>query len=193
MYINDAGKAWKSGFTIVELLIVIVVIGILAAITIVAFRGMTARAQVSKAGVAVSSFQRLLNLYKADNGTYPHPGGSNPYMVCVGKIANYPATSGFAAGECGNTNIVVSNQLNTALGVYASSVPDGSLPFQLWDSGYPGDGGIRGIVYRYYAPGSAYQLTYKLPGIQTCPVSTSTSTDTGNGSSFTNCTVDVGF
>ncbi|RYF29318.1 MAG: prepilin-type N-terminal cleavage/methylation domain-containing protein [Chloroflexi bacterium] len=38
----------KSGFTIVELLIVIVVIGILAAITIVAFNGVQKRAQQSK-------------------------------------------------------------------------------------------------------------------------------------------------
>jgi prepilin-type N-terminal cleavage/methylation domain-containing protein len=35
----------QSGFTIVELLIVIVVIGILAAITIVSFNGVTAKAK----------------------------------------------------------------------------------------------------------------------------------------------------
>ena len=36
-----------NGFTIVELLIVIVIIGILAAITIVAYNGITARAQTT--------------------------------------------------------------------------------------------------------------------------------------------------
>ena len=38
-------KKTKSGFTIVELLIVIVVIGILAAITIVAYNGIQSRAR----------------------------------------------------------------------------------------------------------------------------------------------------
>jgi prepilin-type N-terminal cleavage/methylation domain-containing protein len=39
----------RNGFTIVELLIVIVVIGILAAITIVSFNGITERARIAKA------------------------------------------------------------------------------------------------------------------------------------------------
>ena len=42
-------KKQQNGFTIVELLIVIVIIGILAAITVVAYNGIQERGRVSKA------------------------------------------------------------------------------------------------------------------------------------------------
>ena len=62
----------KTGFTIVELLIVIVVIGILAAITIVAFNGVQARAKDSTRSNDLTAIQKALELYKTDNGTYPN-------------------------------------------------------------------------------------------------------------------------
>jgi len=64
-------KAKQSGFTIVELLIVIVVIGILAAITIVAYSGITARANATKAQTNAANTQKVAESYNADNGYYP--------------------------------------------------------------------------------------------------------------------------
>ncbi len=64
-------KAKQSGFTIVELLIVIVVIGILAAITIVAYSGITARANGTKAQTNAANTQKVAEAYNADNGYYP--------------------------------------------------------------------------------------------------------------------------
>ena len=61
----------QSGFTIVELLIVIVVIGILAAITIVAYSGITARANTVKAQSNGESTQKVAETYNADLGLYP--------------------------------------------------------------------------------------------------------------------------
>lgn len=57
-----------GGFTIVELLIVIVVIGILAAITIVAFNGLQQRGRDAARKSDVSSIAKALSLYQADNG-----------------------------------------------------------------------------------------------------------------------------
>lgn len=51
----------KTGFTIVELLIVIVVIGILAAITIVAFNGVTSRANVASLQSDLENDSKLLS------------------------------------------------------------------------------------------------------------------------------------
>ncbi|QQG51100.1 MAG: prepilin-type N-terminal cleavage/methylation domain-containing protein [Candidatus Saccharibacteria bacterium] len=59
------------GFTIVELLIVIVVIAILAAITIVAYSGITARANTTKAQTNAVAVQKVAEAYNADTGRYP--------------------------------------------------------------------------------------------------------------------------
>jgi prepilin-type N-terminal cleavage/methylation domain-containing protein len=59
------------GFTIVELLIVIVIIAILAAITIVAYNGITARANTTKAQTNAANAQKVAEAYNADNGRYP--------------------------------------------------------------------------------------------------------------------------
>ena len=60
-----------QGFTIVELLIVIVVIAILAAITIVAFSGVQNRANDSAVQADLRNAASILGQEKAINGTYP--------------------------------------------------------------------------------------------------------------------------
>jgi prepilin-type N-terminal cleavage/methylation domain-containing protein len=61
----------QSGFTIVELLIVIVVIAILATITVVAYNGIQARARDSHRLQDITSVYQALLLYYTDNGSYP--------------------------------------------------------------------------------------------------------------------------
>ena len=62
----------RRGFTIVELLIVIVVIGILAAITIVAYNGIQKRATVAAAKSDVRSLSLQAEAVKVDSGSYPN-------------------------------------------------------------------------------------------------------------------------
>ncbi len=63
----------EKGFTIVELLIVIVVIGILAAIVIVAYNGVQNQAKTTKNKTNASAVQKAAEAFNADenNGRYP--------------------------------------------------------------------------------------------------------------------------
>ena len=64
-------KRTSRGFTIVELLIVIVVIGILAALVIVTYNGIQQRARDTERKTDVKGMQGQLEAYWADNARYP--------------------------------------------------------------------------------------------------------------------------
>jgi prepilin-type N-terminal cleavage/methylation domain-containing protein len=61
----------SKGFTIVELLIVIVVIGILATLVIVTFSGIQQRARDTQRQTDINAVQGHLEAYYAQTGTYP--------------------------------------------------------------------------------------------------------------------------
>ncbi len=73
MSFQQMNNVKERGFTIVELLIVVVVIGILAAIVVVAYTGITARANGAAAASNAASVQKVADAYAADtgNGSYP--------------------------------------------------------------------------------------------------------------------------
>lgn len=88
----------KSGFTIVELLIVIVVIGILAAITIVAYNGIQQRGRDAQRKSDLANIAKAYALYKVDKGDFMSTGsgcgaagnGNGWYNYSDGAPASYP-------------------------------------------------------------------------------------------------------
>lgn len=82
----------SRGFTIVELLIVIVVIGILAAMTIVSYNGIQTRAENTKTLSGVDQVAKAIQIYKLDNSTYPLAGGATAANACISSTN--PASCG---------------------------------------------------------------------------------------------------
>lgn len=75
------------GFTIVELLIVIVIIGILAAITIVAYNGLQDRAKASQMATGITQYVKALANHTSLNGSYPTSASSGALACFDGTVA----------------------------------------------------------------------------------------------------------
>jgi prepilin-type N-terminal cleavage/methylation domain-containing protein len=64
-------EAKPRGFTLVELLLVLVILGVLAAIVVPKFSGRTEQAKEQAARTQISTFQTALGTFEVDNGYYP--------------------------------------------------------------------------------------------------------------------------
>jgi general secretion pathway protein G len=61
----------QAGFTLIELMVVIVILGILAGLIIPRIMGRPEEAKQLKAKIQIESLETALKLYKLDNGAYP--------------------------------------------------------------------------------------------------------------------------
>lgn len=64
-------KAIQKGFTLIELMIVIAIVGILAAVALPAYQDYTARAQMSEALTLAEGQKAAVVEYFSDNGVFP--------------------------------------------------------------------------------------------------------------------------
>ena len=90
-------KTGQKGFTIVELLIVVVVIAILAAITIVSYNGIQTRAVASKNSSIASQVAKKIGLWNAALGYYP----SYEQLLTNSVSPTIPGSSWVAGGAAG--------------------------------------------------------------------------------------------
>lgn len=76
----------RSAFTLIELLAVIAIIGILAAITFGLARGVQERAGIGKARVEIASIAQSLEAYRVKYGDYPQTPSAATMLQClIGK------------------------------------------------------------------------------------------------------------
>ena len=86
----------QQGFTLIELMIVVAIIGILAAVAIPSYQDYTARAQVSEGLSLTSQFKTPLAEYYADKGLYDAADIVAMGGTTTGKyVASRARSSGF--------------------------------------------------------------------------------------------------
>ena len=108
----------EGGFTLVELMVVIAIMGVLAAIAIPRFSGATDRADAAKVEADMSTMASALEVYRVNHGSYPgsldlttNASTANNALLSDDLIARVPlpphATqppAGWAAAYTYNTN-----------------------------------------------------------------------------------------
>lgn len=172
---NSKIKQRQKGFTIVELLIVIVIIGILAAITVVAYNGIQNRAKSSQMASGMIQYVKALSMYSSDKNAYPIQTG---YIACFGGTNDCNGTANAAqtallASELASYMNNASNTLLKSSGALMNSItnyvmPDGSsftgmyiYFLQYGTTTCPSVGGVR-FMYSS-ASGSDIVCRYALP------------------------------
>ena len=91
----------NNGFTIIELLIVIVIIGILVAITAVSYTGITNGANTADAQTKARAISQYAIACQAKTGSWPTVGGTPSTISCA-------ETTGMELPKNGATPVVIS-------------------------------------------------------------------------------------
>lgn len=179
-----------TGFTLVELIIVISIIGLLATLGIVSYQGIMTMARTSQSTAAAEQWLKALQTYRVRNSGYPTISG------CLGAHYNYNVTNDGSSGtgqcrQSGANGIKSSTALNDALAKYITGQPTpafvtGSNSTSVWS---------RGLYYTVTtsAPLQRSQLVLTVDGTN-CPKlnNLTASNITGYSNSKSACTYDIG-
>lgn len=120
--INSSKHVAMRGFTIVELLVVVVVIAILATITIVSYNGVVRRAEITGLQSSLRQASTKLALYNTDIGSYPED--------LPNDVSNSADIAKFSYTRTSNNSFCLS----------AGSTKNTSLSFHMTESGTINDG-----------------------------------------------------
>ncbi|MEX2524961.1 MAG: pilin [Gammaproteobacteria bacterium] len=147
-------KNMQQGFTLIELMIVVAIIGILAAVAIPSYQDYTARAQVSEGISLTSQFKTSLAEYYASGNDF---SGVTPTLMGGTTAGKYVSGISFTNGGGGTIQVIATFGNNAAAAIdaktFAIETEDGG---NTWACG--NDAGAAGAIANQieakYMPGS---------------------------------------
>jgi prepilin-type N-terminal cleavage/methylation domain-containing protein len=109
-------KKIQKGFTLIELMVVVVIIGILAAVAVPKMFGMSAKAKVSEAPQTLGMFERLQSVYFAETSLIGD-------LSTIGVDTTDLAASSFFSYTDGHVDSVTNTSLTANLDAVAGDCP----------------------------------------------------------------------
>jgi type IV pilus assembly protein PilA len=119
----------QQGFTLIELMIVVAIIGILAAVALPAYQDYTIRTQVSEGLNLAKEVQAAANEFRVDRGRFPSTHASAGLPLASSIIGNY--VSSLSLDGNGMISITYGNKANATIAgqvlAIAPGTPSGSV------------------------------------------------------------------
>ena len=116
----------NKGFTLIEIMVVLIIIGLLASIVVPRLMGRTEEAKRTKTAVQIRNFQSALDLYKLDSGNYPTTDQGLQALVekpAIGEIPKNWKEGGYIdkipKDAWGNNYIFISPGIHTDFDLYS--------------------------------------------------------------------------
>ena len=110
-------KTMQKGFTLIELMIVVAIIAILAAIAIPAYQNYIIRTQVTEGLTLAGGAKSGIEEFYSNHGTWPGSNASAGLPANAGSISGKYVVSETVAG--GKIKVAYGNQANSAITPYS--------------------------------------------------------------------------
>lgn len=121
---------YKRAFTIIELLVVIVVIGILTSITLVSYSGITQKATAVSLQADLANNSKLLRIYQTLYGSYPNLDVNN----CPVASGSLPADTNYCLKKSGGNSV---DSYTTNGTTFTLKMKNGNLSYAITDVSSP--------------------------------------------------------
>ena len=128
-------KKVQQGFTLIELMIVVAIIGILAAVALPAYQDYTGRAQATEALTATGGIRADMAIYLSENGALPTAGDDAEIDAALAALdGNYFAPGGAVLTGAGEITVTFDNGVHSGDTMTLTAVTAGSQ-ISKWECG----------------------------------------------------------
>ncbi|MBF8176272.1 pilin [Herminiimonas contaminans] len=124
-------KKAQSGFTLIELMIVVAIIGILAAVAIPQYQDYVTRAKLAKVNTVVDSIKLAQAEYMQNNNGTPSPSLSSLGIASVALITEVSGVTVNSAGGIETTLANIGSPFDTSTVTFAPQVADTGITWTI--------------------------------------------------------------